>query len=115
VVELYCLHGSTKVNEAVDFKMAANELVREGVVVICDCLIKECQHILEKRNKRKKRRWVKPWILRRNTLGASNTLLVEWTSEDRNTYKNHLRMSREQFFELLSKINPYIEKQDTNG
>ena len=40
-------------NEAVDFKMAANELVREGVIVICDYLIKECQHILEKRNKRK--------------------------------------------------------------
>ena len=52
-VERYCLHGSTKVNEAVDFKMAANELVREGVV-ICDYLIKECQNILEKRNKRKK-------------------------------------------------------------
>ena len=45
--ERYCLHGSTKVSEAVDFKMAANELVREGVV-ICDYLIKECQHILEK-------------------------------------------------------------------
>ena len=114
-VERYCLHGSTKVNEAVDFKMAANELVREGVVVICDCLIKERQHILEKRNKRKKRRWwVKPWIMRRNTLGASNTLLVEWTSEDRDMYKNHLRMSREQFFELLSKVKPYTEKQDTN-
>jgi len=44
------------VNEAVDFKMAANELVREGVVVMCDYLMKECQHILEKRNKRKKGR-----------------------------------------------------------
>ena len=41
-------------NEAVDFKMAANELVREGGVVMCDCLMKECQHILEKRNKRGK-------------------------------------------------------------
>ena len=77
-VEQYCLHGSTKVNEAVDSKMAANELVREGVVVICDYLIKECQHILEKRNKRKKPHWwIKPWIMRRNILGASNTLLVE--------------------------------------
>jgi len=47
-VERYCLHSSTKVNEAVDFKMAANELVREGGVLICDCLMKECQHILEK-------------------------------------------------------------------
>ena len=52
-VERYFLHGSTKVNEVVDFEMAANELVQEGVVVICDYLIKECQHILEKRNKRK--------------------------------------------------------------
>ena len=41
-------------NEAGDFKMAANELVREGVVVMCDCLMKECQHILEKINKKKK-------------------------------------------------------------
>jgi hypothetical protein len=58
---------------------------------------------------------VKPWIKRRNTLGASNTLLVEWISEDLDMSKNHLRMSREQFFELLSKIKPYTEKQDTNG
>jgi hypothetical protein len=94
--------------------MAANELVREGVVVICDYLIKECKHILEKKNKRKKRR-VRPWIMRRNTLGASNTLLVEWTNEDQDMYKNHLRMSRELFFELLSKAKPYIEKQDTDG
>jgi hypothetical protein len=44
------------VNEAVDFKMAANELLWEGVVVICDYLMKECQRVLEKRNKKKKRR-----------------------------------------------------------
>jgi len=47
-VERYCLHGSTKVNQAIDSKMAANELVREGVVVMCDYLTKECQNILEK-------------------------------------------------------------------
>jgi hypothetical protein len=33
--------------------LAANELVREGVVVICDNLIKECQHISEKINEKK--------------------------------------------------------------
>jgi len=54
--------------------------------------------------------------MRRNTftLGASNTLLVERRSEDRDMYKNHLRMSQERFFELLSKVKPYTEKQDTN-
>ena len=39
-VERYCLHSSTKVNEAVVSKRAANELVEEGVVVICDYLMK---------------------------------------------------------------------------
>jgi hypothetical protein len=39
--------------EAVDSRMVANELVRGGVVVICNYLIRDCQHILEKRNKRK--------------------------------------------------------------
>ena len=52
-VELYCLYGSTKVNGAVDFKVAANELVREGIVVICGYLVKECQHILERKKLKK--------------------------------------------------------------
>ena len=56
--------------------------------------------------KKKRRWWVKPWIMRRNILGAPNTL-VEWTSEDRDIYKNHERMSPEQFFELLSKVKPF--------
>jgi len=41
--------------------MAANELVREGVVLICDYLMKECQNILEKK---------------RNKRGKNNVLLV---------------------------------------
>jgi hypothetical protein len=61
-------------------------------------------HFRKKKEKEKQRRWwVKPWIMRRNTLGASNTLLVEWTSEDRDMYKNHLRMSREKFFRIIIK------------
>ena len=52
--------------------------------------------------------------MRRDTLSASDRLLVEWTSEVRDMYKNLLRMSREQFFELLTKVKPYIEKQVTS-
>ena len=63
-------------------------------------------YILENR-KKKRRWWVKTWIMRRNILGASNTLLVEWTSEDREMYKNHVMMSREKFFELLSTVKPF--------
>jgi len=71
-VERYCLHSSTNVKQAVDLKMAANELVREGVVVIGDYLMKECQHILEekKRNKRKKRRCTRSTVGNRSWLAC---------------------------------------------
>ena len=36
MVERYSLFGSTNVNQAFGFKMAANEIVREGVFAICD-------------------------------------------------------------------------------
>jgi hypothetical protein len=42
------------VNEAVDFKMAANELVREGGVVIWDYLMKECRTHFRKKEIRGK-------------------------------------------------------------
>ena len=67
-----------------------------------------------KKKKRKKRScWVKPWFSRRPTLGASNTLLAEWVSEDRMMFKNHLRMDEEKFVELIEKVQPLIQKQDT--
>jgi hypothetical protein len=108
-VERYCLHGSTKVNEPVDSKMAAYELVRQGVVVTRGCLMKNVNRYWGKKIKEKRRLWVKLWILRCNILGASGTLLIDWASEDRDKYKNHLRMSREQFVELLSIVRRNID------
>jgi len=37
------------------------------------------------------------------TLGA-NHLLQEWTSEDKEMFRNHIRMSVEQFLELLIRV-----------
>jgi hypothetical protein len=49
--------------------------------------------------KRKKRRfWARPWILRRNQLGASEILLKELALEDTEGYRNHLRMSEEKYY-----------------
>lgn len=46
------------------------------------------------RKKRKTRRfWVRQWISRRNQLGASEGLLKEIALEDKEEYRNHLRMS----------------------
>lgn len=53
---------------------------------------------------------MRQWILRRNQLGASETLLKELALEDIEGYRNHLRISEEKF--LLSKIQDNIKKQE---
>lgn len=90
--------------------MASNEVVCRGISLICDHLIKE----LTKKKQRKRRRWwVRPWIARRNFIGASNALLRELADEDPESYYNHLRMDKSKFEELLVLIAPLITKQNT--
>jgi len=79
------------------FKMSATEVVSVGIELISLALAEECRKILEKRKKRRPRRWwVKLWIGRREQLGASTQLLVELATEDSDSYRNHLRMSEAQ-------------------
>nr|CAI5853845.1 unnamed protein product [Callosobruchus analis] len=65
--------------------MASNEVVRECVHMVAVLLKEEIERILCSMNKsRKKRRfWVRQWILRRTRLGASETLLKELATEDK--------------------------------
>jgi len=61
--------------------------------------------ILELKKKTKKREyWVKKWISRRNTLGASGTLLKELHFEDPRSFCNFLRVDYAMFYELLQKV-----------
>ncbi|KAJ8935365.1 hypothetical protein NQ318_001342, partial [Aromia moschata] len=62
----------------------------------------------------KRRVWVKPWINRRQNLGASSVLLKELSCEDPSAYRNHLRMSKKMFETLLEMVNSDLTKQDTN-
>ena len=90
--------------------MSSNEVVRLGVAIICDHLIKE----LSKKKLRKRRRWwVRSWVLRRQALGASNRLLRELAEEDPDAYLNHLRMNEAKFDELLTMVTPLIQKENT--
>lgn len=52
----------------------------------------------------KKRIWVKKWIARRHTLGASNSLLRELSIEDPKSYHNFLRINEDMFNTLLNKV-----------
>ena len=58
--------------------------------------------------------WCRQWLLRRDDLGAYNTLLSELKLEDQKSFLNFLRMSPGLFEGLLEKIRPLIQKEDTN-
>jgi hypothetical protein len=87
-----------------EFDEAFEEAVSECVVTLSE----ELKDILNQR-----RVWVKDWVSRRETLGASSTLFHELSVEDPLEYKRQLRMTVEQFDELLSSVEPHIAKRDT--
>ena len=57
--------------------------------------------------------WTREWLLRRSDLGAFDTLLSELREEDKASFLNFLRVSPGLFQDLLGKIAPLIERQDT--
>jgi hypothetical protein len=72
--------------------------------------------MLMKRKPHKSHRtiWVKEWLLKRNDLGAYETLLSELREEDQGSFLNFFRLSPGMFEWLLDQVQPYIQKQDTN-
>ncbi|GFX25712.1 uncharacterized protein TNCV_4480421 [Trichonephila clavipes] len=90
----------------------SEELVLSGVLVLSKVIKKE---LIRRQNaKRKKRKvWVKPWVGRRTEYGASHTLLKELKNEDHTAYRNMLRITGEQFDELLETVRGKLSKQDT--
>jgi len=93
--------------------MASKAVVCEIVNTISILVKEELKTILINmcKNRKKRRFWVRQWILRRNQLGASNTLLKELALEDKEGYRNHLRMSEEKFNELLFRVQDRIKKK----
>lgn len=57
--------------------------------------------------------WVEDWIGQRDDLGASSTLVHELSVEDPVDYKKQLRISDQQFDDLLHIIELQITKRDT--
>jgi hypothetical protein len=71
------------------------------------------QRLQRKRGVRRRLCWVKPWLLRRHHLGAYDGLMVELANEDIPGYVAFQRMAPDLFGELLAKVGPLIQKQDT--
>lgn len=56
--------------------------------------------------------WVKPWMCRKD-LGLHSQLFSELLVSDPDEYRRLLRVSEEQFLQLLARVGPRIERQDT--
>jgi len=57
--------------------------------------------------------WVREWLLRREEFGVYHQLMKELELEDVAAFKNFLRMEPTMFQELLKRVSPRIEKQNT--
>ncbi|KAL4104559.1 hypothetical protein QTP88_019854 [Uroleucon formosanum] len=95
------IHYSATVSSVISRKKLIKQLLREGVRELSLEMLNQLQ--------RKQRRWwVRPWIQRREELGASSRLLQELKEEDPETYRNVLRMTAPQFQELLELVKPLV-------
>ena len=69
---------------------------------------------LAKRGKEKrKRRWVRPWLLDRRLVGQHSHLMQVLARCDTKALANFVRLPQELFNEVLERITPRIERQDT--
>ena len=59
----------------------------------------------EKQCRQKLCDWVKEWLTRRNELGFERTVLREFCSENEDEYRKFMRMTVENFDELLDLID----------
>jgi len=79
---------------------------RQDFLVAATLLEDQRQH----QQQRRRTMWVKPWLLRRVTLGQYDTLMQELMRESRGDFKTFLRMELEMFREMLDRVAPRIEK-----
>lgn len=70
---------------------------------------------IKKKNKRSQRRvWCREWLQRRERMGSSVTILRELQEENETLFRNYVRMDINSFYILVSKVEGYIQRQETN-
>lgn len=71
--------------------------------------------VLKRRRKqnKKKRMWARNWIRNRETENTTQNLIRDLRNDGVNGFETFFRISPDQFDELLSKVGPFIAKQDT--
>ena len=67
----------------------------------------------KKRLRAKRRFWARSWLIRRPEYGQYEKLMAELVAEDQEGFRNFLRVDHDLFQEILAKVGPRIERQDT--
>jgi len=67
----------------------------------------------ERRRRRRRQYWTRPWLLRRPDLGQYERLMNELQVEDQASFRNFLRVDPALFNELVDRVGPLIQKEDT--
>ena len=60
-----------------------------------------------------KRVWTRKWIASRPKNGVYHQLLKELENEDQKSLKNFLRMDKQAFLDIVKRIRPFVQKQNT--
>ena len=85
----------------------------EVLLVAMALMVRGRRQRRRRRVRNRKRFWVRPWLLRRPLYGQYEHLMQELYREDVNTFTNFLRVTPEMFMELVERVGPRIEKEDT--
>ena len=87
-----------------------------GVQAICTFLKQQLKSsiVFNRRQRRRRQFWVRPWIQRRPMYGNYENLMLELERESRGDFVNFMRMEPRMFHELLLRVTPRLTKQETN-
>lgn len=78
-------------------------------------LIMSCACVLVNNDRKKRKWWVRPWILKRDEKGAFSLVNEEFeAADDTESFKGFLRMDKETFEKLLSLVKEDIMKEATH-
>ena len=88
------------------FKYAA---ARHRHNLVLAALVREEERVA-RLERRRRRWWVRPWLLRRPTYGHFENLMVELEREHHGDFKGFLRMEPDMFHELVQRVGPWIQK-----
>jgi len=89
--------------------------IKKVPVQLSECLNEGINNLIDEEQFQPLRLWVRKWIRRRETRGASALLLKELSVEDPQEYRQCLRLTPESFETLLNLIVPVIQWTDTSG